>query len=95
MANGVLFGSKEQFMMPLNEFLTANTSLVKEFLCDLAVRRGEREERGERREKREERRGERKRGRKEEHRGERKERGERRCLSKSCSLLTSLVKEFF
>jgi neurofibromin 1 len=37
MANGVLFGAKEQFMMPLNEFLVANTPLVKGFLADLAV----------------------------------------------------------
>eukprot|EP00026_Physarum_polycephalum_P003940 Phypoly_transcript_03957.p1 GENE.Phypoly_transcript_03957~~Phypoly_transcript_03957.p1 ORF type:complete len:684 (+),score=176.74 Phypoly_transcript_03957:71-2122(+) len=37
MANGVLFGAKEQFMMPLNEFLVANTSLVKGFLADLAA----------------------------------------------------------
>jgi hypothetical protein len=37
MANGVLFGAKEQFMMPLNEFLTANTPLVKGFLAELAV----------------------------------------------------------
>jgi neurofibromin 1 len=37
LANGILFGAKEQFMMPLNDFLTANTPLVKDFLTDLAV----------------------------------------------------------
>lgn len=37
MANGIPFGGKEQYMMPLNEFLTANTPLVRDFLTELSV----------------------------------------------------------
>ena len=37
LANGLEFGSKEQFMQPMNDFIKENTPAVQQFFDNLAV----------------------------------------------------------